>query len=539
MKRQLVTVSGRQVHYRVAGHGAPVVMLHPSPLSSAAVLPVAQGLARHFRVYALDTPGYGLSDPLPVAATSLDEYVAALAETLDALGLGRICLYGAATGAQVGIEFAKRHPDRVALLVLDAAGHFPAEMCERVVPDYFPDVSPKPDGRHLVTLWQMVRDLSVFFPWCDARAATRVERDLPPAAAIHAAALDYLRAGTDYAMAYRPAFYNERAERAREVKVPAVIVRWRASLVLPMTDDLIAAGLPANFSVLDLGPTQPERIDGIAACVVQRWRGDGAAGATSATATSATAGPAAATPATETSAAAAPAAASPATRLSQMLLETSCGQLHALARPAGTGRPLLLLHSATGSAATMRAIAEGAAASRPVLALSLPGHGESEPFAAGTGVSIEAYAAAAAAALDAAGLTSVDVAGERLGALVGLALRTAHPRRVNDVTYTGRLAPVRALAVPYSDEIAPSLAPEVDGTHLMRTWYMMRDAALWYPWNRRTRDAMLRDEPHFAAAEIHRRVVELAKLGDRYRDALRAELTHPADPAVTALAPFA
>ena len=65
MQRAFLTIGDRQLHYRVAGDGPPVVMLHPSPMSSAALLPMATALAAHFRVYAFDTPGYGLSDPLP------------------------------------------------------------------------------------------------------------------------------------------------------------------------------------------------------------------------------------------------------------------------------------------------------------------------------------------------------------------------------------------------------------------------------------------------------------------------------------------
>mgnify|MGYP001544958043 CR=1 FL=1 len=103
LKRGYLSVAGRQVHYRSAGHGPPVVMLHPSPLSSAAVLPMANALAEHFTVVALDTPGYGRSDPMPDRGETLRDYAVYLAATLDALGLQRVCLYGAATGAQLAV----------------------------------------------------------------------------------------------------------------------------------------------------------------------------------------------------------------------------------------------------------------------------------------------------------------------------------------------------------------------------------------------------------------------------------------------------
>ena len=64
--RHFVTVGSRQVHYRRAGSGPPVVLLHPSPNSSASMAPFMRALAPNFTAIALDTPSYGLSDPLAV-----------------------------------------------------------------------------------------------------------------------------------------------------------------------------------------------------------------------------------------------------------------------------------------------------------------------------------------------------------------------------------------------------------------------------------------------------------------------------------------
>ncbi len=210
-RRGFVQSGSLRVHYRTAGHGPPVVMLHPSPLSSQAVLPVATAIARERQVFALDTPGYGLSEPLPARPASLDPYLPVIDGVLDALGIARCCLYGAATGAQLALEYASRYPRRVSLLVMDAAGHIEPEDCDRLVQGYFPDVAPRADGAHLATLWGLVRDLGVFFPWNDPRPAARIEKDLPPATFMQAMLLDYLRAGTRYDWAYRPAFHNERA----------------------------------------------------------------------------------------------------------------------------------------------------------------------------------------------------------------------------------------------------------------------------------------------------------------------------------------
>jgi haloalkane dehalogenase len=57
--RHFATVNGeRQVHYRRAGSGSPVILLHQSPTSSREYIPLIQELAgKGFTVFAPDTPG--------------------------------------------------------------------------------------------------------------------------------------------------------------------------------------------------------------------------------------------------------------------------------------------------------------------------------------------------------------------------------------------------------------------------------------------------------------------------------------------------
>lgn len=83
----------RQVHYREAGAGPPVVLLHESPISGRifdAVLPV---LGRRVRAIAPDTPGYGASDP-PPELVPIAGYAERLALFMEALGLERVALVG-------------------------------------------------------------------------------------------------------------------------------------------------------------------------------------------------------------------------------------------------------------------------------------------------------------------------------------------------------------------------------------------------------------------------------------------------------------
>ena len=108
-----------QIHYLRGGTGAPLILLHPSPLSASWLQPQCRALIGQFDCIAPDTPGYGGSDPLPEQPLNLQPYVLAVASFLDALGLDRTLFYGSATGAQIAIEFAKTFPDRCDGLLLE------------------------------------------------------------------------------------------------------------------------------------------------------------------------------------------------------------------------------------------------------------------------------------------------------------------------------------------------------------------------------------------------------------------------------------
>jgi pimeloyl-ACP methyl ester carboxylesterase len=509
LQRAFMTLGDRQLHYRVGGAGAPVVMLHPSPLSSAAVMPVGTALARHFRVIAFDTPGYGQSDAPGSRPASLGDYLPGFVAALDALGLDRVCLYGAATGAQFAVEFAKRHPERVTLVVLDSAGHIAAEECEQVVRDYFPDVAPRGDGAHLATLWQMVRDLGLFFPWCDRRAARRIQRDLAPPAVMQSMLVDYLRAGERYDWAYRPAFYNERADRAQGVTVPAVLMRWEGSVVLRITDELIAAGLPPNYHVLRLGPTLADRIEGLTRHLVAHY----------------VAPPAPAIPPSPP----------PRGRFASQYVDVAGGQLHLRVRlPSGDeparGRPWRIgLMGPAGAAALLETQAGRWPADAPAALIDLPGSGDSEAFLPADATP-ERHAAVVAEALAALGIDAAQVHGWRGGAAVAIELALLRPALVRGLWLDpeGLVdADARADALEHEPR---DFTPRLDGTHLLAAWHAVRDRRLWNPGYRHERDRIRAGESQLDPRSMQRELLEMMKMGPRYPAARAAELRHAHEP---------
>lgn len=260
--RHVRFAGGLHWHWREVGesrHGPPLVLLHPSPRSSAMYEPWMKLLAPFFRVIAVDTPGYGGSDPLPVPAAAIDDYVAPLHALLQALAVPRCLLYGSATGAQIAIRYALTHPGAVLHLLLDNAAHFDADERAELLANYFPDLAPQPDGSHLQRAWQLCAAMAEFFPWYRADEAHRVG---PPAAAaaVQTALAELLAAGPRWAEAYRAAFAHERAEHVQALTVPTTLLRWAGSPLRRPIERLLAHPLPPNVVPLGIPAPQHERL---------------------------------------------------------------------------------------------------------------------------------------------------------------------------------------------------------------------------------------------------------------------------------------
>ena len=119
IRRGYVDTSLGQMHYREAGAGAPVVLFHRTPSSSASYQRVLPLLGKSYLALAPDTPGFGMSDPLlePPGKT-MAPYVQAAVEFLDAKGIQRATIVGHSTGGAIGMHLAADHPERVERLVV-------------------------------------------------------------------------------------------------------------------------------------------------------------------------------------------------------------------------------------------------------------------------------------------------------------------------------------------------------------------------------------------------------------------------------------
>lgn len=266
----LELADGAQTHYRFSGGGMPLILLHPSPLSSAFMEPMMAAMPAGVAAIAPDTPGYGASDPLTEPAEDLSGYVAWLRRFIEALGHRRVGIYGSATGAQIAIEFARAEPEATRFLVLDNAAHFSAAEREAMLARYFPDLSPRADGAHLRAAWEMVKALWQWFPWYEQDEAHRVgEPGAVSPEALQAFLLDHLRAGPDYARAYKAALKNEDANRLLEVSAPVRVIRWEGGILREYADRYDAFDWPAHIRMAHCGPAMEQRLAAIRAAVAE------------------------------------------------------------------------------------------------------------------------------------------------------------------------------------------------------------------------------------------------------------------------------
>ncbi len=161
--RGFVNTSKGQVHYRVAGEGKPLFLLHPSPFSSRRFIPLLPAMGRHRKVYAFDTPGYGESFR-PDTQPSIFDYADTVAELIDGLGYDQVPFYGDLTGAIIAIATAARYPDKVSALALGVIPYFGGQLDEigpwraRVYPVGFQMKPVSDDGSHLKGLYTRIKE---------------------------------------------------------------------------------------------------------------------------------------------------------------------------------------------------------------------------------------------------------------------------------------------------------------------------------------------------------------------------------------------
>jgi pimeloyl-ACP methyl ester carboxylesterase len=159
--RAFVAVPSGRIHVAACGNGQPVLLLHQTPRSWDEYREVLPLLGQHYRAIAMDSMGFGDSDPLP-GQISIERLATAAHELLLALGHHRAIVVGHHTGAAIAAEIAAAYPETVAALVLSASPYVDDERRAKTHGKRIIDeVTARDDGGHLAELWGMRRS---FYP---------------------------------------------------------------------------------------------------------------------------------------------------------------------------------------------------------------------------------------------------------------------------------------------------------------------------------------------------------------------------------------
>jgi len=209
IERSFVSLGSGRVHVAACGTGRPVLLLHQTPRSWDEYRDVLPLLASKYRAIAMDTVGFGDSDPLTAGRDSIEAWARCAHDVLTALGHARAAVVGHHTGAAIAVEMAASRPERVEGLVLSAAPYVDearrkAEPTRRIIDD----VASHPEGLHLAELWERRR------PFYPAGRGDLLERFM----------VDALKAGPRAAEGHRVVGRYVMEPRLAAVRCPTLVI---------------------------------------------------------------------------------------------------------------------------------------------------------------------------------------------------------------------------------------------------------------------------------------------------------------------------
>ncbi len=490
LSRHYVTVGDRQVHYYRTGSGPALLLLHGSPESGASLSGVMDLMADRFTCIAPDTPGNGLSDGLTPDEYSgewatLADYGDALVKLLDALEIERAAFYGFHTGAAITLAAANRHPDRFTGIVANGYPSWTEAESRDMVANYLPVWQPQWDGSHMAWLWSRLWEQVVFFPWYTKSPDDRMALTMSSVEKRHDGSMEMLRAGDAHRMPYRAALGSVGTPSLKGLKVPTLITAFEGD---PLHDHY------TRF------PAFPDHI---------RWQSAGS-------------DPAAGLAMMKDTLLGFEAGSVPGAPPSPGTRETGFGiydyvdgeglRLRLLRGGSGGGLPAVILHGAGAASGQSLPLMQALGENHPVLAIDLPGHGESDPAAAGEDTLSHA-AMAVLAALDALGIGEAELIARDEAAALGVMLAERKPATFKHLALLG------AEDNSGNDLAAdhwPDLSPRWDGGHLLSAWHYARMKALFHPWNEQTADNAVPDAYGPTPERQHEEAVDLLKAADSF-----------------------
>jgi pimeloyl-ACP methyl ester carboxylesterase len=206
-------------------------------------------------------------------------------------------------------------------------------------------------------------------------------------------------------------------------------------------------------------------------------------------------------------------------------VDVGSSQVHYRHGGQGSGLPLVMVHASPGSSRQLADLAAHLAAGRRVLAPDTAGNGDSDPLELHT-PGITDLAAHALAALDALIEGPFDLYGSHTGASIAMEIALAAPSRVRRLVIDGMGLYAADEQSDVLRQYAREIAPDLEGTHLMKVWHFCRDQYLFWPYYNRTAHGRLPNGLPDAET-FHDFVVEVLKAMRTYHRSYRAAFRHP------------
>ena len=470
--RRYLSVEGRRVHYRRMGEGPPLVMLHGSPGDSALVHEEMSAAASRFTCFALDTPGFGGSDPLPGEVLTVRDLAEATAAAMSALALPPCRVYGTHTGAAIGVELGVGWPNQVSGLVLEGLPVFTEDEIKVLFEGYFAPMIADPLGGHFTTTWVRFRDQFTWFPWLsrDVKRLNPVDRPTP--AEIDQWVSMFYRSCKTYGPAYKAAcYYGYGAYRAAEASAaPTVYMASAEDMLFPHLDRLPRLAPGQRIERLAYAPqAKYQAIADFAASLP-------GVGEPPAPAASILAGQ------------------DPA----KGFIDGPDGQAFVRAYGDPAHPAVILLHDAPGTGLAMQHLARRLAANAYVIVPDLPGVGDSAAPQDERPI-LEAAASALGVLADALNLDRFILAAAGCGGAAAAAFAASGDPRLAAVLLENPPSLDEAIAAA----IAPDLPLTPEGSHWLKAWLMLRDNQIYSPWFDGRISAQRKTQGNFDADWLH------------------------------------
>lgn len=496
-QRHYVSLAERQVHVAHAGRGPALLMLHRLPLWSMSLEPLAQRLADAFTVVAPDLGGYGLTDRLLTDTPSADDYAADLARLVDRLGLQSFFLYAGEYTSAIAAALAAMRSGQVRAVVLEEPIRLTEPEFLSLANGGLPDFAAEPSGGHLLRMWDAARMRYMFQPSHEQRLANRLDRDMATPVELNEVVKAYMRAGPRYTEGILACARRDWEADLRRLTVPTLLV---------VHERAADSRLPASTGTFQVRriPHEPQaRADALKAFLAPLQTADSP--------------PITGDVGTATGSA----------DFSRHFIRVPGGHLHARVNMNGPGRPVLAMHDPAGSHELVLSFTRGLLGSRPVIALDMPGNGESDNTLGSGEITSAAYARAVIEAVDALGFDEIDVIGRYSGGPIGMEMSFQRPALVKHLVQAAIDLYDPADVADVLQNYMPDISPTRDGSHLVLSWFNMKNQALFWPWFRQTRQGIIWGEPQLSPMLIQQRVLDLTRIGNLYYDAYAAMWTYP------------